>query len=136
MAKIDMSEDQVKQFFDFIEEAFKTTIDEIHENMNMAFQPFCQQFFKQNPQKYIKCLDTFVHRIENEKIKDIKKSFCMGISSFPIELIEIKKQEVLEVLKKNCIHNKKIAMNDPEIRKFCVQSLGKIVQMLVVKDKD
>lgn len=60
----------------------------------------------------------------------------MGISSFPIELIELKKKEVLEVLKKNCIKNKKITMNDPEIRRFCVQSLGKIIEMLIIKNKD
>lgn len=76
IAKINLSESDIQQYFDFVEEAFKTTILEIHDKVNIAFEPFCHQYLRENPSKYTKFVDVFIGRIEKEIIKDVKKSFC------------------------------------------------------------
>lgn len=93
---------------------------------------------KKEPEKFVNKLMLFVSRINKEKIKDIKKSFCLGISSFPIEVVILKYEEVYSVLRENSLKNKKIAMNDPDIRKFCIYSMGKIFtkHSLKVVDKN
>lgn len=48
----------------------------------------------------------------------------------------MKKKEIFEILAKNCLKDKKIPMNDPEIRKFSIFSLGKIYQTLLPINKD
>lgn len=51
----------------------------------------------------------------------------MGISSLPLEVLIHYKKEVFDLLIANSKKNKNIVMNDPEIRKFCILSLGQIL---------
>lgn len=122
-SQVELTIHDIKAYLEFIHEAFRTTIIEIHEHANDALAVFSEQYLKEKPQDFLYIIDEFIKRIGNEVIKDIKKSFCQGIASFSGELLNLRKEEVIDTLAANAIVDKKIAMNDPEIRKHCVASL-------------
>ena len=135
-AKLYLNEDTIKVYFEFIEEAFRTTIDDIQDATNIALNSFSEVYYNEYIELFNKQVQHYCSRMDKEIIKDIKKSFCLGISSFPAEVLQNNKQMVFEVLKRNCKKDKKIKMNDPEIRKFCVLSLGKIFCKIEKLEKD
>lgn len=44
IAGITLDDQEIDYYFDFVEEAFKTTIIEIHEHVNFAFEEFSNRY--------------------------------------------------------------------------------------------
>ena len=129
-SKISLEVKTIKGYLEFIHEAFRTTIDDIQDYANETLKIFSNEYLQDNPEQFVYILDEFIKRINVEVIKDIKKSFCLGISSFPTKLLNLRKKETIDVLAANCVFNKKIPMNDPEIRSFCVLSIAECFKKL------
>ena len=125
-AKIDLETKIIKDYFDIIESSFRTTIDEIQEITNIALKHFSETYYENNINIFSEQVKKYCIRMDKEKLKDIKKSFCFGISAFPDKILLLNKEIIFKTLIRNSKRDKKIKMNDPEIRKFCVFSISRI----------
>ena len=115
---------ETEGFFYMIEESLRTTIYDIHDAAVLALSEFAKTYLTEQSTLELKFLDGIIKRIETELIKDIKKSMCRAVACFNFEAIKQRETKVFELLIANSKANKTIKMNDPEIRKYCVKSIG------------
>ena len=53
---MDLNDEQIDIFFEFVLSALNTTIDEIHDHTYIAFSEFGKVYLSKNSEKYVKYL--------------------------------------------------------------------------------
>lgn len=77
-----------------------------------------------------KLFDAFLLKVSKEQSIMVKKFFMLVIKLFPTSLLVEHKKKILIFLFDNALKNKNIAVNDPEVRRNALASLGGIAVRL------
>lgn len=125
-AQIPLTNGLIETTFFTIEECLRTTIYDIHDAAIEALQEFLEKYLSNNPDLALKFIDIIIKRIDSELIKDIKKPMCRAIACFNLGEILKREDRLFELLISNSKVNKNIKMNDPEIRKYCINSINRL----------
>lgn len=126
-----LSHEQVMEYVSFFENCVHMTIERVQQQAPESLNIFSEVYMR-DPERpgLLETCRGFLSRFNKEVVLHVKVSYANALASLSREVLVLMKDALLVDLLKNCVFNRKIGNNDPEVRKASLRTIFKMVEKI------